>query len=308
MKPSRWPDWLGNVWAKSPCEGEDRGESLAQHTWSVLARLADLAHLRPHLAEFLEAPNLWHCLFWACLLHDFGKAASGFQTMLRGGERWGHRHEVLSLAFLDWVAPALSETERSWILAAIVSHHRDADEIAEQYNDIAEPDPLVDLIAQLDESSVRSLWRWVYECANEWIEALGLSLFGVYSLPLVNEDDAVRITCIEGASRTRKWLKTYRRFVRQLPSLKDQRVVATLVTLRGLTTTADHAASAHLASISKGVQCSWESLAHNCLGISDLDHQMYCHQRESAASHSQSAMLIAPTGSGKTEAALFWIV
>jgi len=308
MKPSRWPDWLGNVWAKSPCEGEDRGESLAQHTWSVLARLADLAHLRPHLAEFLEAPGLWHCLFWTCLLHDFGKAASGFQTMLRTGERWGHRHEVVSLAFLDWIAPALSEPERSWVLAAIVSHHRDADEIAEQYNDIADPDPLVSLVAQLDEEAVRSLWRWIHECVDEWIQSLGLSPFGVGSLALLNEDDAVRITCVEGATRTRGWLNAYRRFVRKLQSPLDQHVVATLVTLRGLTTTADHAASAHLPSVPQGMQRSWEKLACESLRIPDPATQVYYHQRESAAYHRESAMLVAPTGSGKTEAALFWAI
>src|SRR6266702_589413 len=129
MKPSHWPDWLVDTWAKSSIDGVEPGESLADHTRLVLERFADLVHLRPHLATYLEAPRLWHCLFWACFLHDFGKAARGFQTMLRGGEKWPRRHEVLSLAFLDWIAPAFSQAEQKWVLAAIVSHHRDAKEI-----------------------------------------------------------------------------------------------------------------------------------------------------------------------------------
>src|SRR6266446_7011670 len=113
MKPSQWPDWLDDIWAKSCREGEMMGESLATHTWNVLERFTELVQLRPGLALQFNAPNMWHCLFWSCFLHDFGKGADGFQKMLRGGERWKHRHEVLS------------QTEQKWVLAAIVSHHRD---------------------------------------------------------------------------------------------------------------------------------------------------------------------------------------
>jgi len=123
MKPLAWPDSLNHILAKSADRG---GETLAQHTWDVLEKLAALRHLRPTLANLAGIPELWHCLFWACLLHDFGKAARGFQARLKGGEPWQHRHEVLSLAFFDWIAPALSEYEQSAIVAAIASHHRDA--------------------------------------------------------------------------------------------------------------------------------------------------------------------------------------
>src|SRR2546428_8732488 len=140
MRPSLWPDWLNDTWAKSSTEKGYPGESLAQHTLFVLERLADLARLRPQLMTFLNAPRLWHCLFWACFLHDFGKAAQGFQTMLRGGERWPRRHEVLSLAFLDWIAPAFSQSEQKWILAAIISHHRDAKDITTAYDKLTNPE------------------------------------------------------------------------------------------------------------------------------------------------------------------------
>src|SRR5689334_2192417 len=82
MQPTQWPHWLDETWAKSPAKGEQRGESLAQHTWSVLERLADLQHLRPDLPKLIAVPKLWHYLFWTCLLHDFGKVAGGFQDVL----------------------------------------------------------------------------------------------------------------------------------------------------------------------------------------------------------------------------------
>ena len=303
MNPSRWPEWLENTWAKSKQEGEEVGESLAQHTWNVLARLAELARLRPNLASQLHAPAIWHCLFWACFLHDFGKAANGFQKMLRDGPRWPHRHEVLSLAFLDWIAPSLSKTEQQWVLAAVVSHHRDANVIAAKYDERMEPDPLRDLLAELDEATVRNIWKWLHECAASWIEDLGLLPFGVQPLLTIDQERAVQVTCLEGFQRTRAWLDAYDSLIGRLPSERDQRVVASLVMLRGLTTTADHMASAHLAHVPQGIQRSWEHFAGDALQITT-----HYHQRASVAQHRVSAMLIAPTGSGKTEAGLFWAV
>lgn len=93
MTTPLWPDWLEEIiWAKSPEKGEGgQAESLARHTWQVLKRLAEAIRLRPHLPAALGFPQLWNCLFWACFLHDFGKAARGFQGRLRcgrKGRRW----------------------------------------------------------------------------------------------------------------------------------------------------------------------------------------------------------------------------
>ncbi|NTW02383.1 MAG: hypothetical protein HGA19_14080, partial [Oscillochloris sp.] len=61
MKPSIWPDWMERTRAKSAAYG---GESLADHTWDVLAKLAELRQLRPGLPALVGVPRLWHCLFW----------------------------------------------------------------------------------------------------------------------------------------------------------------------------------------------------------------------------------------------------
>ncbi|MBV9689447.1 MAG: CRISPR-associated helicase Cas3' [Ktedonobacteraceae bacterium] len=303
MKPSRWPDWLATLWAKRSTDKAHPGESLAEHTWLVLSRLAELGRLRPHLATYLGVPRLWQCLFWACFLHDFGKAASGFQSMLRTRERWARRHEVLSLAFLDWIVPAFSSVEQKWVLAAIVSHHRDAHEITSTYDKRANPELVEDMLTQLDEGTVRGLWRWLQECSAAWIDALALHQFAVQPIPLVDEEQAVRMTCVEGVQRTHAWLTSYRHFIEDLDEERDLRIVTTLVMLRGLTTTADHMASAHLKQVPQGIERSWQAFAQEGLkGIA----QLYAHQYESAQHHHTSAMLVAPTGSGKTEAALFW--
>src|SRR5690606_36271077 len=101
-------------------------------------------------------------------LHDFGKAAAGFQSTLRGGKRWDHRHEVLSLAFVDWIAPAFTLEEQMWLVAAIVSHHKDAEFILQRYRppnprDDWEDDQLVQRTKEWSPAVVEGLWRWLVE-------------------------------------------------------------------------------------------------------------------------------------------------
>ncbi len=304
MKPSIWPDWMEHIRAKSVAFG---GETLAEHTWEVLRKLAELRALRPALPALADVPRLWHCLFWACFLHDFGKAARGFQARLNGGPPWRHRHEVLSLAFLDWITPDLTEDEQLWVLAAIASHHRDAEDIAQLYPDL-DDDPLAPLLAEVDAGTVSALWRWVHECAAAWRDALGFDAgeIGIISPPLL--DSAVEMVMVQGVQRTRAWLHRYSDWIDDLPRAAD-RVRMLGVILRGITTSADHMASAHLVRVPPPVQESWEGLAARILAplrAHNPSIEPYAHQRESAAASGSSALLIAPTGSGKTEAALYW--
>lgn len=99
-------DLLWDVWAKSPRRGQERGEGLLEHTRTVLARVEGLVGILPGLATRVADERLWHRAALAAVLHDFGKIASGFQLQLRDRSKpWRHRHEVLSLAFADWLLP-----------------------------------------------------------------------------------------------------------------------------------------------------------------------------------------------------------
>jgi CRISPR-associated endonuclease/helicase Cas3 len=303
MQPTLWPDWLNDTWAKSAEKGQKQGENLAQHTWLVLSRLADLQRLRPDLPTLIGMPKLWHYMFWICLLHDFGKSAQGFQTMLHGEGRWKQRHEVLSLAFITWIAAGLTSDEQHWIIAGIVSHHRDATQIDELYHDLADPDPLIAMVSELPHDVIDGLWRWIDECASNWITTLGLDQAGVTMLPLLNRDQANSSIIRHGAQYARTHLQQYRRFVKKLEQPQGRQVMVFTTLLRGLTTSADHMASAHLTTMPAPVQESWQSLAARIL---KLGQTPYAHQAKSATQSGVSTILIAPTGSGKTEAALYW--
>ncbi|MHB0859401.1 MAG: CRISPR-associated helicase Cas3' [Anaerolineae bacterium] len=302
MKASVWPDWLDHLWAKSPERGVGgKAESLAAHTWQVLCTLRSLAELRPDLPEARHHPRLWHQLYWSAFLHDWGKAATGFQARLHGGERWPHRHEVLSLAFLDWLTP--SDGDGDWIAAAIVAHHKEADEIGSLY-EAPEENQEDQLDARLDElalADLKGLWRWATVCGSAWVDDLDLWRFGVEPMNILAESTAIEMVQRDGPRSVYRWLDHYQRLDQRLQKRANvpQRPGATA--LRGHMIMADHMASAHVGElphlhldrdqILESRKLTWKGL--------------YDHQRE-AFSMSGQALLVAPTGSGKTEAALLW--
>lgn len=307
MKPSQWPDELDQIaWAKSAALGEGgQPETLAQHTWYVLQRLTEFIRLRPSLPDKLGLPRLWHILYWATFLHDFGKAAAGFQLRLRSRDnpKWPHRHEVLSLAFVDWIAANFSATEQEWLVAAIVSHHKNASEIRRLY-----PPPesltnnqLVARVAELNEKTVAALWEWLATCAEDWLTTLHLEELGVSSVPVLPKEKATVEVQQQGAARIYHWLKIYRRFVKQVNKSKDKSVIIGTLTLRGYLMNADHSASAHLGELPAVTLTQAQVLQSRQLQWGNLYH----HQKQAALANG-SVLLTAPTGSGKTEAALLW--
>jgi CRISPR-associated endonuclease/helicase Cas3 len=302
MRYKIWPDYLDDVLAKSVDRG---GETLARHTADVLEKLAALRDLRPDLPTLAGMPSLWRVLHWACLFHDFGKAARGFQTMLasNGKERWPERHEVLSLLAFDWIAENFTAREQTIIVAAIASHHRDLPEIERKYARV-DPDPLAPLAQELDDVILGRLWQWVSECATTWGTQLGFLRANEPPIALMPREQAIANALSSGATIIRRWLDVYGDWVREVEETPDDslaRVCAALV--RGLTTSADHLASAHVRHLESPPQMAWESLAKRILAEGET---AYDHQQDSALRSGRNVMLASPTGSGKTEAALYW--
>lgn len=314
MRPSCWPDELETVlWAKSADKGVGgKPESLAEHTWLVLSRLVEFMRLRPSLPVQLDQPALWHCLYWGAFLHDFGKALPGFQGVLRKDadwkERWGrHRHEVFSLAFLNWISEGLDQKERLWTAAAIVSHHRDKQEIMASYALLTgddDRDPLLKHLEPLPADHIAGLHRWLVSCGWNWAQTLGFDALGVRPVTFVTApENPFAPTAVQ---HIRYWLDEYGDFVEQLDRRKYAALAIPLIALRGSLTSADHSASAHAGRLPRlqfTSQAVLDAMSSPKKQITWDD--LYKHQKKAAKKEGQ-ALLIAPTGSGKTEAALFW--
>lgn len=302
-KPYR--EVLASVWAKSPRPGAQQGESLLGHTSAVVARLSDLYTLFPGLAERVGEPRLWQRAFWACALHDLGKITRGFQAQLHpGGKPWGQRHEVLSLAFLEWVVPEDRFGDRAWVAAGIASHHKDLGDILTLYPVLDDPedDPLISLTGadQIDDSLIEAIAKWIVIDLPVWASRSDVPGIEVTpSLPPHPIDD-FRHHAVE---RIHRALAVYQGLARRLEAqaASSSENLAALA-LRGLVLLADHTASAHVRLATSPLQGVEATVSLLSFGPTEI---LYPHQRAAAACTGH-AFLVAPTGSGKTEAALLW--
>ncbi len=296
------PAKLQGIWAKSPNPGQESGETLVEHTHWVLKRFADQYRLRPNLGRDLPGKRFWHRAFWAGFLHDFGKAASGFQRQLRPpGKNWGQRHEVLSLAFVGWVFPEDSE-DWIWVVSTIVSHHRDLDYIQQRYPIDLDPDDdaLPRMLEDIPANVLDGLWEWAHVAPAEWATQLGLQGAGI-EFPDVTAPEALQKFRVNGLRRIHRALGAYSEFVRTLEGSGAESLdTLTALVHRGVMMTADHAGSAHAKRFPDNPVQDTDALVKR-FKISNLrDHQKLCRDTEG------SVMFAAPTGSGKTEAAMLW--
>ncbi|MBZ0307927.1 MAG: CRISPR-associated helicase Cas3', partial [Anaerolineae bacterium] len=303
--PAHVPDFMKHIYAKSK-DDEGYQQTLADHTWLVLCRLSDQVRLRGNLADQMGDERLWHRLYWGCFLHDFGKAAQGFQERLQKDppeNTWAkrrHRHEVLSLAFVDWLFPP-RHPDRLPVICVIVSHHKDARQV--DFNGILDKygagqrkeDQLArieELIDEIDPVDAQHLWDWLRKFGMVWQEAMGFPIL---------EEVQPRNFASFGSQAICRALDEFSALVNLADDddlAPSDRMAAML--RRGLIFTADHSASAGTKKFPP--MPLTRAIAHTPL----QKFQPNAHQIAAENAPEGSTILIAPTGSGKTEAALLW--
>jgi len=294
---------IADIWAKSPVRGGDAGESLVAHTRAVLEGLVALRARQPRLAEICGEPRLWHRAALACALHDLGKCAPGFQRMLRGGARFEPRHEVISLALLPWLIGDDEQGDLSWIAAGIVTHHRNLREIRRLY---PLPDPSMELAdgcdtlrGVLDRATIGMMWRVATEHLVPTARDLGL----IEGAGPRQSSDLPGFGAWETwlPAAVRRGLRAVETIAREAVGLGPRAVACRFV--RGLVLLCDHAGSAGERFMDVKPLASATSMAGVLLR--SPGQGLYEHQRAAIRAGGRT-ILIAPTGTGKTEAALLW--
>ncbi len=254
------------------------GMTLEKHTRDVENAARMLFHLLP------SAPDLTH----AAWLHDLGKAALFFQKAIRGENHNGMRHELFSFI---WAASLKNDAKMSDAeLAAILSHHRqlwvtEKNISKGQIADWCSPsDEIAEIIANLKQLIQDQLREYQLE-----IEAL----FGPF--PTLRPKYVVQK-------------------MRDLRALCEQNSVWTpqgrdLMLHRGVLVASDHLASAELGTALDGKTITRANLESNVTKQLEARNATFTEwkpMQEQCANTLGNALLVAPTGAGKTEAALLW--
>jgi CRISPR-associated endonuclease/helicase Cas3 len=246
---------------------------LRQHTDEVLRALRQLRLIWPEIPVVLDQ---------AAIFHDLGKAAQGFQKMLQGtGPPWEFRHEILSAEIFRQCQDVADE-DTFFAYLAVLTHHKN----------LGTREQVADAFLSCYSNSRHARWpaKWREVAPN--MAALKTELAG---LDRAFDGWQPKDDPPSPANEALHYIVGTRPvFESRAPAIA-----------RGALVAADHVASSGLVSPGLG-----QNISQNA-----LEQYARCHVRGwsqwsqvqlQACKQIGSAILVAPTGAGKTEAALLW--
>ncbi|MEV6823106.1 CRISPR-associated helicase Cas3' [Nocardiopsis dassonvillei] len=283
---------LPHIWAKSPdkrIRPPQPGEALTTHLQAT-ARALDLLRARVGTLPGVDE-RFWAWARLACLFHDAGKIPNGFQAMVGNpapAQPWGRRHEIYSLAFVDHVLAHLPEEERIWVGLGVLTHHRPLaggeGSIRGEQRTLTNPQQVQDSFGPVDTASANALAIWLAARA---------------SAPA-----PVSLTQADLAQATHRLLEEVLKEWDRGES-PDEKAGLTAALLQGAVTLADHVASAHSPLLTVHPLVGTNYPRRLRLELASKGNSIYPHQKRAEATTTHM-VLRAPTGQGKTEAALLW--
>jgi CRISPR-associated endonuclease/helicase Cas3 len=245
-------------------------QTLLEHTNDVVTAVQRLRSFWPHLPVEIET---------AALFHDMGKAARGFQKMLADGTPWKFRHEVLSAAIFSSCHDITTPFGRCAYLA-LLSHHKNLGGRK--------------ISAAFQQSTSRTKFsRWF----EKWGELDWKQLKEEFRPLLDNWQFDSKID--SPANEVSELMETIQ------PVFAD----LTMTFARGALVAADHLASAEIGKVLDGSNITRTSLEYNVveqLQSRKASFGKWQPMQIKCATTVGNALLVAPTGAGKTEASLLW--
>lgn len=259
-------------------------ETLMEHTENTLKVFKSIKFNYPNIPKLCDVPNFWEYLFYTLFFHDFGKAATGFQDSLNKDSFWNYRHEILSACFVACLKDEVPEIYRKAIALGIITHHKDVHILRERYQTKSSEGERV-YLEKLNElkTNFDELISYLDLVSDFSEKYLGYSLKVPNKLSFNDLENVYKTTVLP------YFLDAEDEEYNELHSILG-------IFLKGFTNACDYLASGGNYNILSG--------------INDLK-QIYNFEslrkiQEISSKTKGSTFLIAPTGSGKTEASLLW--
>lgn len=247
----------------------DPPRSLKDHADDVVRAAQRLRAIWPFLPPALER---------AALFHDFGKAASGFQEMLQpDGPKWEFRHEVLSAEIFRNLHD-LNDLQVRAAYLALLTHHKNLGEsegrVSKAFMRCYSRKPSSPWFRKWNELRTDELKQDFVPVLDGWTP---------------NPQAASPANCVA------------RYLTEMQPVFSDLETAR----MRGAMVASDHLASAGLDVAVEGRNITRGAL-ENYARTRVRGWKQWKTLQLNAAKTKGSATLVAPTGAGKTEAALLW--
>ncbi len=257
--------------------------TLRQHIDDCLRILTSLVEAFPNL-PVKDKARFWRLAALCIIFHDLGKVHIEFQKVLRGAvNKWyGQRHELLSVPWVD--ALDLPEDEKKIIKLVVAGHHKNIEELTRAYRNYKQA-PKNRLLLDID-----SLLDFNGEFLNNIDAGYVTSLLGSYNIALLAPNPPVFPGSIISSYKFNPVCVSH-------PDYMET------ILLSGALKQCDHMASASVPGIYT-LTCNDLEFLKNDLQSKGFD--LYSHQKKCLETL-LNIILTAPTGSGKTESALWWL-
>ncbi|HOJ96560.1 MAG TPA: CRISPR-associated helicase Cas3' [Methanospirillum sp.] len=269
----------------TPVLAKSNGETLEEHTLSCLNIFSQLVDIFPDLDQYTKYPSFYSVVFQALFLHDIGKASEEFQKSLKKlPNQWNHyRHEILSTPFANLLN--VEENDRDIIKTLILTHHKDLQEL---YHYCEIPDnigtPFSEHIQEIysNQKAITSfLEKFTFIKTRYGYSHCQISAFSENTSFTSNDwEDTLRSLAyyLHHDAEFKQWFFRIG------------------IAGKGLVNASDYLASGGITNILKPLPTLENVFTFN----KKTSIQQKC------LNHSGNLIVISPTGSGKTEAALFW--
>jgi CRISPR-associated endonuclease/helicase Cas3 len=244
------------------------GLSLNQHTQDLLDVMREFQNAFPIFGTLIGDHDFWTYLKTAIIFHDTGKATVGFQNLMTNQKQYRFRHELLSAIVVQ------NYSREELIVNAILAHHKSYKKLNELLNEY--------------ENNIKyNQGLWIEK------EFGNLDLFWLESFLRSHKIIVDKFELFNLRSCIKKWIsKRKKQNITEIEKFNNIFLSASL-------SICDHNASAGIKQIPI-IEKKHFSFLHNS------KFKPYYHQIVSWKTKG-NALLIAPTGQGKTESSLGWL-